>query len=175
MALPHVNQTVPRAYVDLGTCLGAYARELVALRIPPVCTRSQVHDRVRADAMLKRHLTSVDLMDRALEFLASGGAVVLARNAAQSVILDPGWLAKTLACVITVNPERLGELPLALLQRGMLRHTPESLSMVWPEAKGYGATLVTTLPVRLTLLSLLYRFDLALELQSCGMMLACHK
>ena len=116
-----------------------------------------VHERVAASAALSRHLSGQAVINRALDFLASGGVVVLAHNTAQSVILDPGWLADTLACVITMNPAQLARLPPALVHRGMLRHTQEALVAVWPEDKGYSGGL------RLTLLSLLHRFDLAYE------------
>ncbi len=159
MDMPHVNQTVPKAYVDLGSSLETWSRELIAMDVPPVCTRTMVQERVAANPALSRHLPDQDVINRALDFLAAGGVVVLAHNTAQSVILDPGWLADTLACVITMSPAQLERLPPALVHRGMLRHTPEALTAVWPEDKGYSGGL------RLTLLSLLHRFDLAYELR----------
>ncbi len=162
LGMPHVNQTVPKAYVDLGSSLETWSRDLIAMDVPPVCTRTMVHERVAASAALSRHLPDQAVINRALDFLAAGGVVVLAHNSAQSVILDPGWLADTLACVITMNPVQLERLPPALVHRGMLRHTLEALIAVWPEDKGYSGSL------RLTLLSLLHRFDLAYEVWDGG-------
>jgi hypothetical protein len=90
-------------------------------------------------------------------FLASGGMLVQAHGGT-TVILDPSWLADTLACVISVDPGRLRDLPAALTQRGMLRHGDATLAAVWPDARRYTSAL------RGTLLSLLHRFDLVIEL-----------
>jgi hypothetical protein len=168
MRLPHVNQAIPQAYVDLGSSLEAWSRELLAVGQPPVCTRAMVHERVTSTAALSRYLYDQEITTRALKFLASGGVVVLASNAAQSVILDPGWLADTLACVITMDPTRLSRLSPVLIQQGRLSHTPEALAAVWPEAAGY------TDGLRQTLLFLLHRFDLAYELRDAsGASLGC--
>ncbi len=168
MGLPHVNESIPQAYVDLGSSLEAWSQELRAVGQPPVCTRAMVHERVTSTAALSRYLCDQEITTRALKFLASGGVVVLARNASQSVILDPGWLADTLACVITAESTRLSHLPPPLIQQGRLFHTPEALAAVWPEAKGY------TDGLRRTLLSLLHRFELAYELRNVsGASLGC--
>ena len=160
MRLPHVNQIVPKSYVDLGSLLEGWSKELIAAGSPPVRTRTEVDARIKSNAELSRHLVQSDphATTRALEFLASGGVLVLAHNST-ALILDPGWLADTLACVITVDPTRLLKLPPALLQRGMLRHTDNALAAVWPVEKGFGGGL------RKTLLSMLHRFDLALVLR----------
>jgi hypothetical protein len=168
MGLPHVNQAIPQAYVDLGNSLEARSRELLAVGQPPVCTRAEVQERVTTNSALSRHLHNQEITTRALEFLASGGVVVLARNASRSVILDPGWLADTLACVITMDPTRLSRLPPPLIQHGRLSHTPDALAAVWREAAGY------TDGLQQTLLFLLHRFDLAYELRDAsGASLGC--
>jgi hypothetical protein len=159
MDMPHVNQRIPKSYVDLGTDLQSWARQLLEVGKPPVSTRSDVFSRAQESALLSRRLTDLGVIHRALDFLAGGGAVVLARDG-KTVILDPGWLADTLACAITADPARLSELPPALTQRGVLRYDAAhgtTLAAVWPDSKGYMDSL------RRTLLGSLHRFDLAYE------------
>ena len=116
---------------------------------------------------LSRHVaccccTSHCLQARALDFLAGGGAVVIARGARtedDTVILDPMWLADTLACVITADQDRLAVLPPDLVQRGLLPHDACTLSSVWRDGEGY------TPHLRTVLLTLLHHFDLAFELR----------
>ncbi len=156
MRMPHVNQTVPKAYVDLGSHLQAWARDLLDGSNLPVCTRSEVADRIRSSTDLSRHLGRPDIVGRALDFLAAGGAVVPAQSN-ESVILDPWWLAGALACAISVDPARLAALPSALFQRGFLFQDSDTLAAVWPNDKGFTDVL------RRSLLDLLHRFDLAYE------------
>jgi hypothetical protein len=159
MGMPHVNQRIPRSYVDLGAMLQLWARQLLVAEKPPVSTRSDVFHHAEENTALSRHLTNLGVINRALDFLAGGGAVVLARDGS-TVILDPGWLADTLACAITADPARLHELPPALTQRGVLRYDAahkDSLAAVWPNSKGY------TEPLRRTLLGSLHQFELAYE------------
>jgi hypothetical protein len=160
MALPHVNQSVPMAYVDLGSHLEAWSRELIAEHEPPVRTRDEVLARVAATPLLASQFSDPSAIARALAFLTSGGVVVVAHDAVEQVlILDPGWLADTLACVVTLDPEHLLELPPALQQRGLLRHTQDALGGVWPTTRGFTSRL------HQTLLPLLHRFSLAYELR----------
>jgi hypothetical protein len=159
MDMSHVNQQIPKSYVDLGAELQLWARLLLEAGEPPVSTRSNVFLHVKENAALSRRLTNLGVVNRALDFLAGGGAVVLARDGS-TVILDPGWLADTLACAITADPARLHELPPALTQRGILRYDAAhgtTLAAVWPDSKGY------TDPLRRMLLGCLHRFDLAYD------------
>ncbi len=158
MSLPHVNESVPWAYRDFGAALQALGRELRAVGKPPVCSLADVSQRIGSCTTLGPRLPQ-DKQARALDFLASGGTVVLARDGS-TVILDPGWLADTLACVITADPARLALLPPDLAEGGYLPHDPAALAAVWPDAQGY------TEPLRGVLLSLLHRFDLAYELRN---------
>ncbi len=139
--------------------LQVWARQLLEGGEPPVSTRSDVFSRAQENSLLSRRLTALAVVNRALDFLAGGGVVVLARDG-KTVILDPGWLADTLACAITADPARLSELPAALIQRGILRYDAahkDTLAAVWPDSKG------CTDPLRRTLLGSLHRFDLAYE------------
>jgi hypothetical protein len=161
MDMPHVNQAVPKAYVDLGAHMQAWARELLEAEKLPVCTRSEVAEHIRASSDLSLSLDDSDIVGRALDFLAAGGLVVPAQGS-ESVILDPWWLAGALACAITVEPGRLAALPAALVQRGFLHHDRDSLAAVWPDDKGFTDAL------RRSLVGLLHRFDLAYEVVTGG-------
>ncbi len=159
MGMPPVNQLVPKSYVNLGAELQLFGRQLLDAQKPPVCTRLDVFEVIKATSSLCRCFADLGVISRALEFLADGGAVVLAPDG-MTVILDPGWLADTLAAVITANPSQLSELPPALVQRGILRHGTahmDALAAVWPDREGFSD------PLRRTLLGLLHRFDLAFE------------
>ena len=158
MALPHVNQTIPKAYVDLGSSLQNWGRGLIASGVPPMCSRSAVLERVSRSPELALTLSSSGITDRALKFHSDGGVVVLAHNG-DTVILDPMWLADTLACVVTVDPGRRAVLPSDLLLRGQLPHDEASLAVVWPDSQGYTPAL------RGTLLALLHQFGLAFEMR----------
>jgi hypothetical protein len=153
----YLHGPVPRPYVALGENLEAWARELRHTDTPPVRIRAEVDARILKCPEL-RHQDEV-VITRALKFLAAGGAVVLA-DEGRTVVLDQGWLANTLACVITADPVRLRVLPAALTQRGILRHDQETLAVVWPDHMGY------TRPLRRTLLTMMHDFCLLFKV--CG-------
>jgi hypothetical protein len=159
MGLSHVNQTIPKAYVDLGSSLQNWGRALVMSGKPPVCSRDAILERTRESTELSQSLAAPGIALRALEFLSSGGVVVLAHDE-DSVVLDPMWLADTLACVVTVDPCRRATLPKDLLLQGQLPHDDSSLAAVWPSSMGYTSEL------RNTLLALLRRFGLAFEMRN---------
>jgi hypothetical protein len=163
MTLPHVTDRVPRAYVDLGAALSTLGHELMEWGQVPLLPRSAI----------AAHLASCgpqlgpDCLARGLEFLANGGSLVLA-DGGTTAVLDPLWLAHTLAQIITTDRARLAVLPRALVERGLLAHDPATLAQVWPEGpEGREGVDGERTPGRALLLDLLHRFDLATPLVDC--------
>jgi hypothetical protein len=150
LAMPHVNDSVPQSYMQLSTSLSTLSTTLLASPAPPIITRAQLQAHVRAAGLELPQ----DRLGRALEFLVTGGAVVASADR-DVVILDPAWLADTLAAAISASPARLGNLPPDLACRGFLSHRPESLGRVW----GGQPPAIWGL-----LVQMLHRFDLAFEL-----------
>ncbi len=152
LALPHVNQSVPTSYMRLGETLSTLAASLLAAHAPPVISLADLHRAVQ-DASLD---LPRDRLDRALDFLVSGGSVVASPDR-DAVILDPVWLADTLACAISASPARLGALPPDLAVRGFLVHSPEALGAVWGGVGGRDPAMWGLL------VRMLHQFDLAFQ------------
>jgi hypothetical protein len=161
MSMPHVKETVPRAFVDLKENLVEWSQELVKLGSSPVCSEGEVRERVLAPRSgLPQWLADPLVVAQALTFLEAGGSIIKAHHGdTVTLVLDPRWLANTFACIITADPGRLKALPGDLTKRGILRHDVGTLAMVWPDADDYSASL------RETLVFLLHHFDLAFSVR----------
>jgi hypothetical protein len=145
-ALPRVCTIVPAEYLKFESDMLEYGRELRSRGELPVVSRRSV----------LRSAKDPEAVQRAAKFLLQGGSL-LAVPDGEFLILDPAWVAETLAHVISVDPARRSLLPESLVAHGILHHDDATLAKVWPDTE-YSASL------RADLLPLLHRIELAYQL-----------